>query len=190
MMKESITQAHGNVTVMANKSFAPTPVAILEVPGEMRFAIRDNTPLAIKLYTTGGAEIAASSKIYLDWKAVTGTDTNQIGQEMTYDVFRELTFAEQQNINTEASRLMFISGSEKERDTRGERSIISGLPTAYKIRLVVESPDIVDWVSRPSKFNFAAFSMSEIKFERKVTPIEHIVDAIEDDLLPIEERII
>jgi hypothetical protein len=83
---------------------------------------------------------------------------------MYYGLFRSLTIAQQQDINTQARRLIEFTDEELARFQTGQMSIISGLTADYKVLLILNSPDVVSWSEAGTEFNFDMLLLSEQEF--------------------------
>jgi hypothetical protein len=164
MNRETIHQNYAYVTTTSNVSGAPTPVATLTIPAGKVFRMQDGTPLVLKLYASGGTEMERSAKIYLAWQAPVGETKYQIGRTLPYGIFRDLSVANQYDINTQARRLIEFTDEEIQRFQNGQMSIISGLTADYKILLIVESTTVVDWTYAGCQFSFDMLVMSEQEF--------------------------
>ncbi len=164
MRKENIHQNYPHVITRANIAGADSVIAELRIPAGRIYRMQDGTPLVLKLLTAAGVEIPRDSEVYLGWQAPVGKTIHQAGRTMNYGIFRRISIAEQENINTQARRLIEFDDEEINRAARGELSLITGLTSDYRILLLLRSASIVDWVQASTEFNFDAFVLTEAEF--------------------------
>jgi hypothetical protein len=164
MRRENIHQNYPYITTQANVANSASPIAILTIPAGRVYKMQDGTPLVLKLYTSGGAEISRNSKVWIAWQPPVGETKYQAGRTMNYGIFRRISITDQENINTEARRLIEFDDEEIARAQRGEISLITGLTADYKIILMLESADTVDWTQSGCEFNFDLFVMTEQEY--------------------------
>jgi hypothetical protein len=164
MNRENIHQNYAYITTASNTAGVDSIIATLTIPAGKIFRMQDGTPLVLKLYTSAGAEISRNSKVYLAWQAPVGETKYQIGRTMYYGLFRSLTVSQQQDINTQARRLIEFTDEELARFQSGQMSIISGLTADYKVLMILNSPDVVDWTQSGTEFNFDMLVLSEQEF--------------------------
>ena len=164
MRKENIHQNYTYITTTANVANADSPIATLLVPAGRVYRMQDGVPLTLKLVTSAPAEISRASEVFIAWQAPVGKTTYQAGRTMNYGIFRRITIAEQENINTQARRLIEFDDEEIARAQRGEVSLITGLTSDYKILLMLKSADVVDWSQSICEFNFDCIVLTEDEF--------------------------
>jgi len=164
MRKENIHQNYAYVVTSANVPNADSPIAILTIPAGRVYRLQDGVPLVLKLVTSAPAEISRASEVYLAWQAPVGKDIHQAGRTMNYGIFRRIAIADQENINTQARRLIEFADEEIARAQRGEESIITGLTSDYKIILMLKSADTVDPTQGTFEFNFDAIVLTEQEY--------------------------
>jgi len=167
MRKENIHQNYSYVTTQANIANADSPIAILTVPAGRVYRLQDGTPLVLKLVKSDGTEISRSSEVYIAWQSPVGKNLHQAGRTMNYGIFRRISISDQENINTQARRLIEFDDEEIERAQQGKTSLITGLTSDYKILLMLKSPDVVDWTQAGCEFNFDAIVLTEQEFGKK-----------------------
>jgi len=164
MRKENIHQNYPYVTTMNNVANADSPIVILTIPAGRVYRIQDGTPLVLKLVKSDGTEISRASEVYLAWQAPVGKDIRQAGRVMNYGIFRRISLADQENINTQARRLIEFDDEEIARAQRGEESLITGLTSDYKIMLMLKSADTIDVTNAGFEFNFDAIVLTEQEY--------------------------
>jgi len=165
MNRETIHQNYSYVTKQANVANADSPIAILTIPAGRIYRLAHETPLVLKLYTSGGTEISRASKVYLAWQAPVGETKYQVGRTMTYGVFADLSVDQQYDINTQAKRMIEITDEEIVRYQNRQENLIDGLGADYKILLMLNSPDVVSWTQSGTQFNFDVFVLTAQEFE-------------------------
>jgi hypothetical protein len=165
MNRETIHQNYAYVTKQANIANADSPIAILTIPAGRVYRLAQETPLVLKLYTSGGTEISRSSKVYLAWQAPVGETKYQVGRTLIYGVFRDLSIDQQYDINTQASRMIEITDEEIVRFQNRQENLIDGLGADYKILLMLNSPDVVDWTQANAQFRFDMLVLTVQEFE-------------------------
>lgn len=164
MRTENIHQNYAFVTRTANIAGADSPIATLTVPAGRVFRMSDGNPLVLKLLTSAGVEISRASEVFLGWQAPVGKTIHQAGRTMNYGIFRRITIAEQENINTQARRMIEFDDEEVQRAQRGETSLVTGLTSDHKIILMLNSPDVIDWAQAGTEFNFDMTVLTEQEF--------------------------
>jgi len=164
MRKENIHQNYAYVTTAANVANADSPIATLLIPAGRVYRMQDGIPLVLKLVTSAPAEISRVSEVFIAWQAPVGKTTYQAGRTMNYGIFRRIAIAEQENINTQARRLIEFDDEEIARAQRGEVSLLTGLTSDYKILLMLKSADVVDWTQATAEFNFDMIVLTEDEF--------------------------
>ncbi|MBT9175678.1 MAG: hypothetical protein DDT22_01362 [candidate division WS2 bacterium] len=164
MRKENIHQGYAFVTLTPNIAHADSVIATLLVPAGRVFRMQDATPLVLKLVRSDGVEISRASEIFLAWQPPVGKTIYQAGRTMNYGIFRRIPITEQENINTQARRLIEFDDEEIARAQRGEASLITGLTSDHRVLLMLRSPDVVDWANPASEFNFDMIVLTEGEF--------------------------
>ena len=164
MRKENIHQNYDYVTTAANIANADSPIVTLLIPAGRVYRMQDGIPLVLKLVKSDGAEITRASEVFVGWQAPIGKTIYQAGRTMNYGIFRRITIAEQENINTQARRLIEFDDEEIARAQRGEVSLITGLTSDYKIVLLLKSADVIDWTQAACEFNFDMIVLTEDEF--------------------------
>lgn len=164
MRRENIHQDYPFIVRTPNIANADSVIASLTVPAGRAFRMLDGTPLTLKLFTAGGTEISRASEVFLAWQEPVGKTLNQAGRTMNYGIFRRLTIGSQEDVNTQARRLIEFDDEEISRTKRGDTSIITGLTSDYKIMLMLRSPDVVDWAQAGTEFNFDLIVLTESEF--------------------------
>ena len=161
----NIDQNYAHVVTTPNIANADTPIATLTIPAGRVYRMENKTPLVLKLFTTAGVEISSPSKVYIVWQAPLSKTIYQVGRTISYHTFRRITITEQKkNINTQARRLIEFDDEEIARAERGEVSPITGLTSGYKVMLMLNSPDTVDWTQADCKFNFNMIVLTEQEY--------------------------
>ena len=164
MRTENINKYHPDVTTTANVANVFSEIVALTIPAGKVYRVKNATPLLLKLVTSGGTEISPASLVYLGWKDPISETVIQCGRIMDYGIFARLTASQQEDVNTQARRLITFDSEEIARAEAGKISIITGLPQNYKIVLMLKSAQVVDWTQTGSIFNFDAEVMSEEEF--------------------------
>jgi hypothetical protein len=165
MNRETIHQNYAYVTTQVNIPNADSPIAILTIPAGRIYRLAHETPLVLKLYTSDGNEISRSSKVYLAWQAPVGETKYQVGRTLIYGVFRDLSIDQQYDVNTQARRMIEITDEEIVRFQNRQENLIDGLGADYKVLLILNSPDEVDWTQPGSQFNFDMYVLTVQEFE-------------------------
>ena len=161
MRTENIHQNYQYIVTTANVPHADSPIATLTIPAGRVYRIQEGIPLVLKLFTAAGVEIARDSDVYLAWQPPVGKTIYQAGRTMNYGIFRRISIADQENVETTARRRIEFDAEEIARAERGEISLITGLTSDYKILLMLKSADTVDWAQPGSEFNFDAIVLTE-----------------------------
>ena len=164
MKKENIHQNYEHVTTKANIANADSPIAVLSIPAGRVYRMQDGIPLLLKLVKSDGAEISRDSDVFIAWQAPIGKTTYQAGRTMNYGIFRRISITDQENIETQARRLIEFDDEEIARAERGEVSLLSGLTSDYKVLLMLKSSDVVDWAQATCEFNFDMLVLTEDEF--------------------------
>jgi hypothetical protein len=88
---------------------------------------------------------------------------------LIYGVFRDLSIDQQYDINTQARRMIEITDEEIVRFQNRQENLIDGLGADYKVLLMLNSPDVVDWTQAGSQFNFDMYvlTVQESEAEKK-----------------------
>ena len=168
MRKENIHQAYQYVTGADTIANADTPLFTLLIPAGRVYRVQNGTPLVLKAADINGTtELPVSSEVYLAWQDPISKEIHQAGRVMNYGIFARISLADQENINTQARRLIEFSDDEIARAARGEESIITGLTADYKIFLMVKSADVCDYdaaTAYGTVFNFDAIVLTEAEY--------------------------
>lgn len=166
MTKEQLHKNHPYVSVSPNVANAWSVIATLTVPAGRVYRLLEGTPLVLKL-STSSTEISGASQLYLGWKAPVGETIYQIGKTMPYMIFRNISLENQYSVETISRRVIEFDSEELERASRGEVSVITGLTADYKLVLVLNSPDVVDWTNANSDFLIEVQVLTEQEFSRE-----------------------
>lgn len=164
MMRLNIHPFSDGVTRVANRVDANTPVATLTIPSGLVYRLKDGTPLVLKLFGAGGVELPREALVFLSWQYPVGESLIQSGMTMDYGTFRRISIADQANIHTREGRLIRFDDEEIARAERGDLSIITGLPSGYRIQLMVRSSMAVDWTQAANEFSFEAEILTREEF--------------------------
>ena len=164
MRKENIHQNYAYVTTAANVADADSTIATLLIPAGRVYRMQDGIPLVLKLVTSAGTEISRASEVFVGWQAPVGKTVYQAGRTMNYGIFRRISIADQENINTQARRLIEFDDEEIARAQRGEVSLITGLTSDYKVLVMLKSADVVDWTQAATEFNLDCIVLTEDEF--------------------------
>lgn len=164
MRRENIHQNYAFVTNTPNVAGADSAISTLVIPAGRVFRMQDGIPLVLKLFTSAGVEIGRDAEVYLAWQAPVGKTINQAGRTMNYGIFRRISVAEQENINTQARRLIEFDDEEIARAQRGEISLITGLTSDFRVLLMVRAAQVVDWTHPGTEFNFDMVVLTEQEY--------------------------
>jgi len=167
MNRETIHQNYAYVATASNIANADTPIATLTIPAGRYYRLEAETPLIMKLYKSNGTQIARNSKIYLAWQASIGETKYQVGRTITYGVFSDLTIDQQYDINTQQKRMIEITDEEIVRYQNKQENLIDGLGADYKVILILNSPDVVDWTQAGTQFSFDMGVLTVQEFENQ-----------------------
>ena len=186
MRTENIHQDYEYITTQANIANADTPIAILTIPAGRVYRMLDGTALVLKLATSAGVEISRNSDVYIAWQDPVTKNIRQAGRVMNYGIFRRIPIEEQENINTQARRIIRFDTEEIARAEAGEISLITGLGSDYKVLLYLKSPDVVDWTQPISEFNFDMIVETEAEAAARVG-VEEVGAGIVEPVEPEKE---
>lgn len=164
MRRENIHQNYAFIRTAPNVAHADSVIATLLIPAGRVYRMQDGAPLVLKLMRSDGVEIVRASEVYLAWQAPVGKTIYQAGRTMNYGIFRRITISEQENINTQARRIVEFDNEELARAQRGEMSLITGLTSDYRVLLMLRSPEVVDWAQPTTEFNFDMTVLTEEEF--------------------------
>jgi len=173
MRKENIHQNYAFVSTTPNIAGADSVIASLTVPAGRAYRMQDGNPLVLKLVDGAGNEIDRSAEIWIGWQGPVGKNISQAGRTMNYGIFRRISITEQENINTQARRLIEFDDEEIARAQRGEVSLITGLTSDYKVLLMLRSPQVVNWANPGCEFNFDMVVLTEDEFLAEKKGIEN-----------------
>ena len=152
-----IYKGQENTTTHANIAGAQTKIIEVTIPAGTVWRMEDGTALALKLYrsTVGSeVEISPNTTIYLGWKDPVSPTIYFAGEVLNYGTFQGISWEEQQNVNTKEIRQIRFDTEELERAERGEVGLINGLLPDYKLLIMINSPDVVNWDLTQSRFQF------------------------------------
>jgi len=165
MNRETIHQSYAYVSKQANIANADSVIATLTIPAGRYYKLAHETPLVLKLFKSDGNEIARSSRVWLAWQAPVGETKYQVGRTMIYGVFRDLSIDQQYDYNTQEKRMIEITDEEIQRYKNRQENLIDGLGADYKVLLVLNSPDVVDWTQANTQFSFDMFVLTTQEYE-------------------------
>ena len=163
-----IHKDYEHVKVKANVPNAFSPIVELTIPSGRVYRIQEGIFLTLKLYKDAGVEIVPHSEVYLGWKPVIEETVFQTGRIMHYGIFRRIPIDQQENVETVARRRIEFGGQEIARVERGDKSIITGLTSDFKILLMLKSPDTVNWALPESEFSFDAIVLTELEWKAEM----------------------
>ena len=169
MKKENIHQNYEYIEKKVNVANADSPIAVLKIPAGRVYRMQDGIPLVLKLVTSAPAEISRDSDVYIAWQGPVGKTIYQAGRTMNYGIFRRISISDQENINTQARRLIEFDDEEIDRAQSGEVSLLTGLTSDYKVLLMLKSADTIDWTQADCEFNFDMLVLTEEEFVAEQT---------------------